>query len=166
MPSRNCSPTTDRLVVIEDTAELRLSKPNLVRFEARREQPDLPAVTIRDLVRASLRHRPDRLLIGEVRGAEAFDLLQALNTGHAGSLSTIHANSAAQALARFTNCVLQADVGLPYPALRALIAESVGLVVHLARDGTRRVVRELVRVERYDHASDRFVLAPLEARNP
>lgn len=155
-------PDTDRLVVIEDTAELRLSKPNLVRFEARREQPDLPAVTIRDLVRASLRHRPDRLLIGEVRGAEAFDLLQALNTGHAGSLSTIHANAAAQALARFTNCVLQADVGLPYPALRALIAESVGIVVHLARDGARRVVRELVRVERYDHASDRFVLAPVE----
>lgn len=155
-------PDTDRLVVIEDTAELRLSKPNLVRFEARREQPDLPAVTIRDLVRASLRHRPDRLLIGEVRGAEAFDLLQALNTGHAGSLSTIHANAAAQALARFTNCVLQADVGLPYPALRALIAESVGIVVHLARDGARRVVRELVRVERYDHASDRFVLAPIE----
>ena len=159
-------PDDDRLVVIEDTAELRLSKPNLVRFEARREQPDLPAVTIRDLVRASLRHRPDRLLIGEVRGAEAFDLLQALNTGHAGSLSTIHANSAAQALSRFANCVLQADVGLPYPAIRALIAESVGLVVHLARDGSRRVVRELARVERYDHGSDRFVLAAQPERGP
>jgi Flp pilus assembly CpaF family ATPase len=78
------------------------------------------------------------------------------------SLSTIRANSAAQALARFTNCVLQADVGLPYPAIRALIAESVGLVVHLARDSSRRVVRELARVERYDHASDRFVLAPIK----
>ena len=154
-------PDGDRLVVIEDTAELRLTKPNLVRLEARREQPDLPAVTIRDLVRASLRHRPDRLLIGEVRGAEAFDLLQAWNTGHAGSLSTIHANSAAQAVARFTNCVLQADVGLPYPAVRALIAESVGLLVHLARRGAHRVVTELARVERYEHAGDRFVLTAL-----
>ncbi len=154
-------PEGDRLVVIEDTAELRLTKPNLVRLEARREQPDLPPVTIRDLVRASLRHRPDRLLIGEVRGAEAFDLLQAWNTGHAGSLSTIHANSAAQALARFTNCVLQADVGLPYPAVRALIAESVGLLVHLARHGAQRVVTELARVERYEHAGDRFVLTAL-----
>ena len=105
-------PDEERIVVIEDTAEIRLDKPNLVRFEARRAQADMPAVTIRDLVRASLRHRPDRLIIGEVRGAEAFDLLQALNTGHAGSLSTIHANSAAQALTRLVNCVLQADDGV------------------------------------------------------
>src|SRR5215471_4081715 len=93
-------PEIERIVLIEDTAEIQLDKPNLVRFEARRGQPDQPAVTIRDLVRASLRHRPDRILLGEVRGGEAFDLLQALNTGHSGSLSTIHANSAQQAIGR------------------------------------------------------------------
>jgi peptide chain release factor 2 len=79
------------VVLIEDTAELQIERPNLVRFEARREQANLPAVTIRELLRATLRHRPDRIIVGEVRGGEAFDLLQALNTGHAGSLSTIHA---------------------------------------------------------------------------
>ena len=87
-------PATERLVVIEDTAELQIDLPNLVRLEARREHATLPAVTIRDLLRATLRHRPDRIVLGEVRGGEAFDLLQALNTGHAGTLSTIHANSA------------------------------------------------------------------------
>ena len=87
-------PKTSGLFVIEDTAEIQLSKPNLVRFEARGPRPDLPAVTIRDLVKMSLRLRPDRILVGEVRGGEAFDLLQALNTGHSGSVSTIHANSA------------------------------------------------------------------------
>ena len=106
-------PDDDRLVLIEDTAEMQVDKPNIVRFEARREQPDLPAVTIRDLVRAALRHRPDRIILGEVRGGEAFDLLQALNTGHSGTLSTIHANSAAQALNRLASCVLQSGVELP-----------------------------------------------------
>jgi pilus assembly protein CpaF len=98
----------------------------------------------------------------QIRGADLFDFFWAPKTAHAGSLSTIHAKSAVQALARFTNCVLQADVDLPYPAIRAMIADSVGLVVHLALEGARRVVRELVRVERYDHASNRFVLAPIE----
>ncbi len=87
-------PESERIVVIEDTSELQLHAPNLVRLEARREQPGLPAVTMRDLLRATLRLRPDRILLGEVRGGEAFDLLQALNTGHAGTLCTIHANSA------------------------------------------------------------------------
>src|SRR5437667_1438106 len=92
----------DRILLIEDTSEIQLHKPNLVRFEAREAQPDLPATTIRDLLKASLRHRPDRILLGEIRGGEAFDLLQLLNTGHSGTLSTVHASSAAQALARFT----------------------------------------------------------------
>ena len=81
-----CLPADERIVVIEDTAELQIDRPNLVRFEARRAQPDVPATTIRDLLRASLRHRPDRIILGEVRGGEAFDLVQARNTGHAGSL--------------------------------------------------------------------------------
>ena len=115
-------PVEDRVVLIEDTAELQFTHPNLVRFEARRAQPDLPAVTIRDLLRATLRHRPDRIIVGEVRGGEAFDLLQALNTGHSGQLSTIHANSAEQALARFASCVVQSGIELPYQAVRHQIA--------------------------------------------
>jgi len=154
-------PSDDRLVVIEDTAELQLEAPNLVRFEARRAQPDVPAVTIRDLVRATLRHRPDRILVGEVRGGEAFDLLQALNTGHSGTLSTIHANSAEQALRRFTSCVLQSSVDLPYPAIRHAMAECLQLLVHLERRRGRRIVTELVRISGYHATSDTYKLESL-----
>jgi pilus assembly protein CpaF len=151
----------DRLVLIEDTAELQLDAPNLVRFEARREQTGVPAITIRDLLRATLRHRPDRIVVGEVRGGEAFDLLQALNTGHSGTLSTIHANSADQALRRFTSCVLQSGVDLPYAAIRHGIAECLQVLVHLERRHGRRVVTELMRVRQYDTATDRFALEAL-----
>jgi pilus assembly protein CpaF len=120
-------PHSERIVVIEETAELGLTHPNLVRFEARRAQPDSPAITIRDLLRATLRHRPDRIVVGEVRGGEAFDLLQALNTGHSGSMSTIHANSGELALVRFASCVLQSGVDLSYQAIRLLISESIDL---------------------------------------
>ena len=157
-------PDDDRIIVIEETAEIHVNKPNVLRFEARRaqvplgqEQP-LPPVTIADLVRASLRHRPDRILVGEVRGSEAFDLLQALNTGHLGSLSTIHANSAEQALTRLAHCVLTASVGLPHRSIREAIALAIHLVVHIARvNGVRRVA-EVVRVAGYEVTSDRFVL--------
>src|SRR5260370_12868096 len=107
-------PDDERILLIEDTAELRLQQPNVVRFEARREQNGFPAIPIRDLLKASLRHRPDRIILGEIRGGEAFDLLQLLNTGHARTLSTIHADSATQRLARFTTSVLQSGVELPY----------------------------------------------------
>ena len=115
-------PDSDRVVVIEETSEIHLSKPNLLRFEARRaeiplgHELPLPAVTIADLLRATLRHRPDRIIVGEVRGGEAFDLLQALNTGHLGSLTTVHGNSASQALTRLAHCVLMADVAFRIPA--------------------------------------------------
>ena len=151
-------PPEDRLVLIEDTAELRLQAENLVRFEARREQPGVPAVSIRDLLRATLRHRPDRILLGEVRGGEAFDLLQALNTGHSGTLSTIHANSAEQALTRFASCVVQSGIDLPYQAVRLGIADCLQVLVHLDRRQGQRVVRQIVRVRRYDAASDTYVL--------
>jgi pilus assembly protein CpaF len=103
-------PNHERVVLIEDTAELQIQKDNVLRFEARREQNGLPAVTIRELLKATLRHRPDRIILGEVRGGEAFDLLQLLNTGHSGTISTVHANSAAQGISRFTTCVLQSGV--------------------------------------------------------
>src|SRR5579871_4722659 len=153
-------PVHDRVVLIEDTAELQIDRANLVRFEARREQPGLPAVTIRDLLRATLRHRPDRIILGEVRGGEAFDLLQALNTGHSGTLSTIHANSAAQALSRFTSCVLESGVELPYQAIRANIGDSLHLLVHLDRRNGRRLVREALRLERFDPQTDRYITEP------
>lgn len=149
-------PDIERIVLIEDTAEIQLEKPNLVRFEARREQPDLPAVTIRHLVRAALRHRPDRIVLGEVRGGEAFDLLQALNTGHSGSLSTIHANSAQQAITRLTSCVLQAGVELPYAAIRANIADAIQFVLHIERRNGGRRAAELIRIDRYDASQDRY----------
>ena len=151
-------PQDDRLVLIEDTAELQLQAPNVVRFEARREQAGLPAVTIRDLLRATLRHRPDRILLGEVRGGEAFDLLQALNTGHSGTLSTIHANSAEQALSRFASCVMQSGVEVPYQAVRLGIAQCLQLLVHLERRHGQRVVTQIVRVRRYLPASDTYEL--------
>src|SRR6267143_1028866 len=147
---------SDRTVVIEETAEIHLTKPNLLRFEARRAQVPLgqelplPAVTIADLVRATLRHRPDRILVGEVRGAEAFDLLQALNTGHLGSLTTIHANSAEQALTRLAHCVLMANVGLPHASIREAIALAVHSVVHLERVADQRRVTQVVQVRGYD----------------
>jgi pilus assembly protein CpaF len=151
----------DRVVLIEDTSEVQMAKPNLVRFESRREQPSLPAVTIRDLLRATLRHRPDRILLGEVRGGEAFDLLQALNTGHSGTLSTIHANSAAQALSRFTSCVLQSGVELPYQAIRANIGDALHLLVHLDRRNGRRIVSEVARLIRFDPQTDRYLTEPV-----
>ena len=157
-------PDDDRIVVIEETAEIHLTKPDLLRFEARRAQAPLgqeaplPPVTIADLLRATLRHRPDRILVGEVRGPEAFDLLQALNTGHLGSLSTIHANSADQALTRLAHCVLTANVGLPHHSVREAIALAIHLVVHIARVHGRRPVTEITAIRGYDTSTDRFVL--------
>jgi len=153
-------PTSDRVVIIEDTAELQIDNPNVVRFEARRQQRELPAVTIRDLLKATLRHRPDRIIVGEVRGPEAYDLLQALNTGHGGSLSTIHANSAPQALVRLTSCVLQAGVDLPYQPIRRMIADTVHVVIHIERRVGRRTVSEIIRVQHYDAESDSYTVAP------
>ena len=157
-------PDEDRVVVIEETAEIHLEKPNLVRLEARRAQAPLgqeaplPPVTIADLVRATLRHRPDRILVGEVRGSEAFDLLQALNTGHLGSLTTIHANSADQALTRLAHCVLTANVGLPHASIREAIALAIHVVVHVSRRHGRRRVTEVVVVRGFDDRADRFLL--------
>ncbi len=166
-------PNDDRIILIEDTAEIQLSKLNLVRFEARHAQPrawtsharqgetqgtawsGLPAVTIRDLVRASLRHRPDRLIVGEIRGEEAYDLIQALNTGHSGSLSTIHANSARQAITRLASCVLQSALDIPHRVLQGQIADSIQVVVHLDRTAGTRRVAEMIELTGYDHEADR-----------
>jgi pilus assembly protein CpaF len=151
-------PDEERVIVIEDTSEIQIDKPDLVRLEARREQPNFPAVTIRTLLRASLRMRPDRILLGEVRGDEAFDLMQALNTGHQGTLSTTHANSAALSLTRFATCVMMAGIELPHRTVRANIGEALHLLVHLERRKGRRVVAQVLRVTAYDSTSDRYAL--------
>jgi pilus assembly protein CpaF len=159
-------PEEDRLLVIEDTAEIHIRKPNLVRFEARRQQgAKIPAVTIRDLLKASLRHRPERTILGEIRGEEAFDLLQALNTGHSGSLSTIHANSAVQALSRFANCVLQSGIELPYRAIKANIADSIHLLVHIERRHARRYVNEILAIKSFSPTDDTYQLETQFNRN-
>ena len=149
-------PPDERVLLIEDTAEIQLTHENLVRFEARREQNGLPAVAIRDLLKAALRHRPDRILLGEIRGGEAFDLLQLLNTGHSGTLSTIHANSAKQGLARFTSCVLQSGVDLPYRAIKTNIADSLNVIVHIDRRPGRRYISEVLEINSYDPDADLF----------
>ena len=149
-------PEDERILLIEDTAELNLAQTNLVRFEARREQHGSPGISIRDLLKASLRHRPDRIILGEIRSGEAFDLLQLLNTGHAGTLSTIHANSAMQALARFTSCVLQSGVELPYAAIKRTIGDSLEVLVHLERRPGKRFISEVLELNRYDPDTDLF----------
>jgi len=133
----------ERVVTIEDAAELRLQQRHVVRLESR--PPSVEGrgeVTIRDLLRNALRMRPDRIVIGEVRGTEALDLLTALNTGHDGALSTVHANSPADALSRLETLALMAGVGLPHEAIADQVRRGVDLVVHLERcaDGSRRVV--------------------------
>jgi pilus assembly protein CpaF len=144
-------PPGERVVTIEDSAELRLRRPHVIRLEAR--PPNVEGrgeVTIRRLVRNALRMRPDRIVVGEVRGAEALDMLTALTTGHDGSLSTIHAGDAAEALRRLETLALMAGLGLPHAAIREQVADAIDLVVVQARgsDGARRVVgvSEVVRV--------------------
>lgn len=136
-------PKTERIITIEDNAELRLQDvPNLVRLEARNPNVEgTGAVTIRDLIKSALRMRPDRIIVGEVRSAEAIDMLQALNTGHDGSLSTGHANSPQDMLGRLETMVLM-GMDLPLPAIRRQIASGVDIIVHLGRlrDRSRKVL--------------------------
>ena len=136
-------PETERIITIEDSLELQIQNiPNLVRLETRnRNAEGMGEITIRDLIRTALRMRPDRIIVGEARGAEALDLLQAFNTGHDGSLSTAHANSPEDLLSRLETMVLMAGE-LPLPAVRAQIASAVDILIHLARlhDGSRKVM--------------------------
>ncbi len=151
-------PNQERIVLIEDTAEIQIQKDNVLRFEARREQNDLPAVTIRDLLKATLRHRPDRIILGEIRGGEAFDLLQLLNTGHSGTLSTVHANSAAQGISRFTTCVLQSGVEMPYRAIKTNIADSLNIIIQLERRPGARFVSQVLAIRGYNSHDDQYDL--------
>ena len=140
----NFIPNLERIITIEDAVELQLKQRHVVRLESRLANIDgSGAVNIRDLVRNALRMRPDRLLVGEVRGGEALDMLQAMNTGHAGSITTLHANSPRDAIARLETMALMAGLDLPVVALRKQIASAINLVVHMNRlpDGSRKAIQ-------------------------
>ena len=155
-------PASERVITIEDSAELQIQHvKNLIRLETREATRDgAEAVTMRDLIRASLRMRPDRIIVGEIRGAEALDMLQAMNTGHDGSLSTGHANSAADALIRIETMVLTGEGGLPLAAIRRQIASAIDLIIHIARlrDRSRRVM-EITEVTGYENGE--ITLSPI-----
>jgi pilus assembly protein CpaF len=135
-------PDDERVITVEDAAELQLAQPHVVRMESRPVNIEGKGlITIRDLVRNSLRMRPDRIVVGEVRDGAALDMLQAMNTGHEGSLTTIHANSSKDALVRIENLVLMAGVEFPIRVIREQISEAIDIIIHQARlrDGSRRV---------------------------
>jgi len=137
-------PHDERIVTVEDSAELRLCHPHVVRMESRVANTEgVGSITLRDLVRNALRMRPDRLLVGEVRGAEAIDMLQAMNTGHEGSFTTIHANDAREALTRLELMIAMGGFELPLPVIRNYVSSGIRMIVHLARwkGGARRIVR-------------------------
>jgi pilus assembly protein CpaF len=137
-------PSNERIVTIEDAAELQFQQPHVVRLETR--PPNLEgqgSIVQRDLVRNALRMRPDRIIVGEVRGAEALDMLQAMNTGHDGSLTTLHANTPRDALRRLETMILMAGTNLPDKAMREQISSALNVLIHIARlsDGTRKVIK-------------------------
>ena len=152
-------PDDERIVAIEDTLELRIERSNCVRFEARGLETG--AVTIRDLVRHALRHRPDHIVVGEVRGGEAADLLQALNTGHGGSLTTVHANNAESALSRIASCAMQGGGELPWEVTCRGVVDGIALVIHMTRREGRRFVEEALLVEGYDAPQNRWLIEPI-----
>ena len=152
-------PADDRIVSIEDTLELRIDRKNCVRFEAR--GIDGESVTIRDLVKHALRHRPDHIVVGEVRGGEAADLLQALNTGHGGSLTTIHANNAESALSRLATCAMQGESDLPWEVTCRGVVDGISMVIHMTRRDGRRFVEEALFVRGYDADKNSWQTVPI-----
>jgi len=150
-------PQHERLVVIEQPAELKISQPNAIRWEAVEAIPGQVAITPSQLLAAALRHRPDRIIMGEIRDECGYDLLQAMNTGHGGTLSTIHAKSAWDALNRLSDLALSARPNLNHAFVRSETAEAIDFVLYCERDPTgRRRVRELITVAGYSHADQSF----------
>jgi pilus assembly protein CpaF len=150
-------PQHERLVVIEQPAELKVNHPNAVRWEAVEAIPGQVAITPSQLLAAALRHRPDRIIMGEIRDECGYDLLQAMNTGHGGTLSTIHAKSAWDALNRLSDLALSARANLNHAFIRSETAEAIDFVLYCERDATgRRRVRELITVNGYTHADQSF----------
>jgi pilus assembly protein CpaF len=172
-------PNRERIVTVEDAAELSLNQEHVIRLETRPANVDgRGVITIRDLVRNALRMRPDRIIVGEVRGGEALDMLQAMNTGHEGSLTTVHANNTYDSLSRLETLATMSDVDVPFVAIRDQVNSAMDLIVQLTRhaDGTRRVVQisyltsqrredyELTTLSEYDPVRRTFVRHPLPAQ--
>ena len=150
-------PESERLCIIEQPAELKVSQPNAIRWEAVEAIPGQAAVTPSELLAAALRHRPDRIIMGEIRNEAGYDLLQAMNTGHGGTLSTIHAKSAWDALNRLSNLALSARPNLNHGFMRSETAEAIDFVLYCERAASgRRQVRELITVKGYIHEEQRF----------
>ena len=152
-------PEQERLVVIEDTSELQIQKPNILAVECQTDTFKAN-ITFDDLLKSALRWRPDRIILGEVRGIEERTLLDSFNTGHAGSLATIHANSAEKALHRFANLVMRNHAQTTFSDTEAEIAEAVDFVVHIERQPGRRIVREVLALRGYDRDAKRFLIEP------
>jgi pilus assembly protein CpaF len=152
-------PDEERIVVIEDTAELRIQKPNVLAVECQSDTFKA-RISFDDLLRSALRWRPDRIILGEVRGAEARALLDSFNTGHAGSLATIHANSAEKALHRFANLVMRSHAQGTFSDTEAEIGEAVDFVIHIERKPGSRVVREVLAIQGYDRDAKHFMIEP------
>lgn len=151
-------PMSERLCVIEQPSELRIAHPNAIQWEAVEEIPGQPAVTPSELLAAALRHRPDRIIIGEIRNECAYDLLQAMNTGHGGTMSTIHAASALDALGRLSNLALSAKANLNHSFVRSETAAAIDFVLYCERLASgRRQVREMLTVQGYDQDTHSFV---------
>jgi pilus assembly protein CpaF len=153
-------PDEERVVVIEDTAELRIQKPNVMAVECQSDTFKA-RISFDDLLRSALRWRPDRIILGEVRGTEARTLLDSFNTGHAGSLATIHANSAEKALHRFANLVMRSHAQSTFSDTEAEIGEAVDYVVHIERKPGSRVVREVLAIQGYDRDAKHFMIEPV-----
>jgi pilus assembly protein CpaF len=153
-------PEQERLVVIEDTSELQIQKPNILAVECQTDTFKAN-ITFDDLLKSALRWRPDRIILGEVRGIEARTLLDSFNTGHAGSLATIHANSAEKALHRFANLVMRNHAQSRFSDTEAEIGEAVDFVVHVERQPGRRIVREVLALRGYDRDAKRFLIEPV-----
>ena len=155
----------ERIITIEDVAELDLRMPHVVQLES--QMPDAKGrggITIRDLFRATLRMRPDRILVGECRGGEALDMIQAMNSGHAGSLSTVHADDPARALSRLETLCLMSSVEVPLIAVRRQIIEAINIVVQIQRIGRKRLVMEIAEVQQTDFDGGKYAMLPIFRR--
>src|SRR5271156_174452 len=153
-------PDDERIVVIEDTSELRIRKPNVLAVECQTDTFKA-RISFDDLLKSALRWRPDRIILGEVRGIEARTLLDSFNTGHDGSLATIHAHSAARALSRFANLVMRSHAQATLSDVEAEIGEAVEFIIHAERRPGRRVISEVLALKGYDRSAKRFLLEPI-----
>ena len=153
-------PEDERIVVIEDTSELRIQKPNVLAVECQTDTFKAQ-ISFDDLLKSALRWRPDRIILGEVRGIEARTLLDSFNTGHLGSLATIHANSAEKALHRFANLVIRSHPQTTFTDTEAEIGDAVDFVVHIERKPGRRIIREVLALRGYDRDAKRFLIEPV-----